>query len=150
MKSIFGLILFSIIILASCKNKGCTDITADNFSSSAGKDDGSCVYTGSIVFWFDDTTGNEMYANSVPTVDIYIDYVRTDSLHWNEYTSVAPVCGISGYTEKVDLSGSASKTLFYYVKTPPDIVTGFTTILDSGYVTIDRGVCLPVEIDSLF
>lgn len=34
-----------VISLASCKKKGCTDSTADNYNPDAKKDDGSCTYT---------------------------------------------------------------------------------------------------------
>lgn len=41
-----SLATFAIIITSfSCKKKGCTDLTADNYSAEAEKDDGSCEYT---------------------------------------------------------------------------------------------------------
>ncbi len=43
----FGVASMAIasLTLTSCKKKGCTDSTANNYSSEAKKDDGSCTYT---------------------------------------------------------------------------------------------------------
>jgi hypothetical protein len=44
MKKVILISLIGIIGLASCKKEGCTDETAQNYSESAQKDDGSCTY----------------------------------------------------------------------------------------------------------
>ncbi|MFT4600553.1 MAG: hypothetical protein ACI857_000727 [Arenicella sp.] len=48
-----GLLAFGVVTV-SCKKKGCTDSTANNFTTEAEKDDGSCEYTteGSITLNF--------------------------------------------------------------------------------------------------
>jgi len=147
MKNSVVLIVVLGLAFVSCKKKGCTDITADNYQSSATVDDGSCTYSGSTVFWFDDITANNLFGNSILTVDIYIDNVNSGSLNWNQYTSVAPVCGVSGYTEVTDLANSASMELAYHVRTQPDPVSGLTTVLDSGLVITERATCNSVEIN---
>jgi len=47
------LILMSVFILAACKKEipGCTDYSADNYSSAATYNDGSCQYSGNLNFW---------------------------------------------------------------------------------------------------
>ena len=145
MKNSVVLIVLLSLAFVSCKKKGCTDITADNYQSSATADDGSCTYSGSTVFWFDDTTASNLFGASLLTVDLYIDNVNSGSLNWNQYTSAAPVCGISGYTEVTDLVNSASMELTYHVRTQPDPVSGLTTVLDSGFVITERGTCNSVE-----
>lgn len=42
---IIASVLGIAVTLASCKKKGCTDKTAENYSAGAEKDDGSCEYT---------------------------------------------------------------------------------------------------------
>lgn len=145
MKNSVVLIVLLSLAFVSCKKKGCTDIAADNYQGAATADDGSCTYSGSIVFWFDDTTANNLFGNSILSVDIYIDNVISGSLNWNQYTSAAPVCGVSGFTEVTDLASSASMELSYHVRTQPDPLSGLTTVLDSGLVVTERGTCNSVE-----
>ncbi|MEO9531349.1 MAG: MbnP family protein [Crocinitomicaceae bacterium] len=42
---LIGLLSVSALTITSCKKKGCTDPTADNFQTEAEKDDGTCEYT---------------------------------------------------------------------------------------------------------
>jgi hypothetical protein len=44
MKKVILLVAVGMFTLVSCKKEGCTDTTATNYSESANKDDGSCVY----------------------------------------------------------------------------------------------------------
>lgn len=46
MKKIVPIILMSALFfaLSSCKKKGCTEVTAENFDPTAKKDDGTCVF----------------------------------------------------------------------------------------------------------
>ena len=60
MKLIF---IFSLLILFSCKKKGCTDVDALNYNDKAKVDDGSCVYdqplyTVPTTYSFTDKAGN--------------------------------------------------------------------------------------------
>ena len=64
MKLSFHILLASTLILTSvaCKKKGCTDPAAENYSSSAKKDDGSCYYASTYAvpttYSFANSTGN--------------------------------------------------------------------------------------------
>lgn len=50
--------LFSVSMLVSCTDKGCTDESAVNFKITATKDDGSCIYCSKET----DTIGSVAYA----------------------------------------------------------------------------------------
>lgn len=50
-----------LVLISSCNKKGCTDETANNYSSEAKKDDGSCTYTTLDIpstYSFTDEAGN--------------------------------------------------------------------------------------------
>lgn len=147
MMKIFGLLLIAGVLVVSCKKKGCTDFNATNYDTAASKDDGSCTFEGSVVFWFDDTTSATMYASSTMRMDIMMDNVVIGSLNWNQYTSAAPNCGISGYTETIDMTSIATKDQIWYAWTPPDPVSGIRGFIDSGVVIFEKSECIPVEIE---
>ena len=50
--------------ITSCKKKGCTDVTALNYTEEAKKDDGSCMYTS-------EETGNEVVKGSITSNTIW-------------------------------------------------------------------------------
>lgn len=54
--STLPLVLISVgLFLGSCKKKGCTDSTAENYAESAEKDDGSCTYATEATITFNFT-----------------------------------------------------------------------------------------------
>jgi hypothetical protein len=47
-------LLFFMLSFSSCKKEGCIDKDALNYDSKAKKDDGSCEFSASVVFWIDE------------------------------------------------------------------------------------------------
>ena len=57
----------AVLTFDSCKKEGCTNADADNYDSSAKKDDGSCTYTGRHVIWYNSATAvNLAYDGTSP------------------------------------------------------------------------------------
>ena len=46
MEKIISFLFLTLLLLSSCKQEGCTDPRAKNFSYDAQKEDGSCDYSG--------------------------------------------------------------------------------------------------------
>ena len=78
MKTLFKIsfvLLLLVVLTTSCKKKGCTDPLADNYDTSAQKDDYSCTYTHDYMYEVTGTandyditleaapSGTEQYAN---------------------------------------------------------------------------------------
>ena len=60
-KSIGTVVLFAAtLIWNGCTTPGCTDPNAENYESVADSDDGSCEYSGDVVFWYGEAVSEEM------------------------------------------------------------------------------------------
>ncbi|MFT4601103.1 MAG: hypothetical protein ACI857_001281 [Arenicella sp.] len=70
-RKIYRLAFFAtitILSISSCKKKGCTDLDAQNYSSEAEKDDGSCsFYETPLTYAFTDLAGNNTVSFSGQT-----------------------------------------------------------------------------------
>ena len=65
-----------VILLNSCsevRRGGCIDPYAYNYESFADFDDGSCVYTADVVFFYDAITANELNLVGFDRLDYYIE-----------------------------------------------------------------------------
>jgi len=88
------LLLFSCLLLtSSCDTQsydGCRDIYAVNYESDIDFDDGSCIYTADVVFFYNDTTANELNAGGFDRLDYYIKNSSDtfiSQVDWREYPS---------------------------------------------------------------
>lgn len=90
------LLVFNCILLSSCKKEGCTNQFASNYDSEAKKDDGSCTYNWSQVFWWNSTTLANLQNANVNEVNIYVNnsLVANETLNFSWIS--APACGANG------------------------------------------------------
>jgi hypothetical protein len=114
---ILSFAFMSLVAVSCSKEEGCTDSSATNFSESAEKDDGSCKYKGSVVFWYNQATSN--YLTSDPpsqSLVFYVDGAVVGSTAANVYWNSAPACGTNGsITVEKDLGTSKSKSFAFKV-----------------------------------
>lgn len=128
--------------LMACKQEGCTDPSALNYSVEAEKDDASCTFNGYVTFWFTSVTATNMVNASIPNVDFYIEGVQVGSVSATQFSSSAPTCGGGeGFTATVSLGTSKSVTKSYQIKKG-----GTNTILQSGTVLATNPLCHWVEL----
>jgi hypothetical protein len=95
-----------IVILNSCKQKGCTDAKAYNFCYDCKKDDRTCVYYGTAVFWWNPATNDSLLKYNINQVELFSEAATRGyyslGQHW--YTSAAPGCdqrGIFNYSREL-------------------------------------------------
>ncbi len=92
--SILMVILFAVLLVnTGCKKEGCTDPDSINYDSEAKKDDGSCEYIASAVFWFNEATSDSLLAYDVTSFTIFVDDEEVGTLDVSDYLTGEPYCG---------------------------------------------------------
>ena len=86
------LIFTTFLLSVGCAKKGCLDPDASNYDSEAEKDNGTCTFDGSIVFWFDLATSDSLYYSGSDYLNYFVDgeLIGTDSVQY--YWNSAPYC----------------------------------------------------------
>jgi hypothetical protein len=133
MKKIVFVYLTAILLTMSfsgCKKDvyGCTDPSATNYNNSANVNNGSCTYTGSIIFW----TQNVGFTPITVTVSGQTSQVITGAV-----TVGSPNCGTSGCVTYTLPVGSYTYTASNGAQTWPASGTGTATVVAnqcSGYL----------------
>lgn len=80
--------ILGILLFTNCGKKGCTDKDAVNYDSKAKKNDGTCKYEGSAMFWMNGSTTTN------GAVDVVLN--SQNSSITVDITSGTPSCGQSG------------------------------------------------------
>lgn len=94
----------------SCKKAGCTDLKADNYSSKAKTNDGSCTYSEKLIFWQNYASTQTWGGSAV--LKIYVDGAYLGSFATSEYIATAPDCASNGQLNKtIDFGNSTTKTV---------------------------------------
>ena len=115
MKKIALLLFIGGVFFTACKKEGCTDSTAANYSSDAKKDDGSCTYESTRVFWYNQIVSDWLYnTDSTTYLNLKIDGSLIGQYDVLTYWTSAPSCGDAGNIEyTLDLGSEKSKFAKY-------------------------------------
>lgn len=93
-------LLTGLASVNSCKKdnkiKGCTDKDSQNYDPTAQEDNGSCLYSGQIVFWYDQTASAGLIADGATALTFYLNTQVVGSTATSLYWATAPACGLNG------------------------------------------------------
>lgn len=141
-KQIFLLsgLLITILTIQGCKVEGCTDADAVNYSLDADTDDGSCEYSGSVVFWY----GEEVAVEKQQWATAYTFWVdgqivgsQAVSVYWNG----APDCGQdASITVERDLGNVTSIAAEY------EVIDDSGFVVWEGIVNFRANTCEAIEL----
>jgi len=138
MKIITKIFMSSVVALTlfSCSKPGCTDPSAINYSESAKKDDGSCLYKEKLIFWQDLATSQLVQNAGITGLYIYVDGQLVGSTLATNYWTGQPSCEQSGNVNKeIDMGSLNSKVIDYEIK------DNNGNILVSDYYIMTAGDC---------
>lgn len=138
------ILLFSVGILfttlSSCKKAGCTDLKADNYSSKAKTNDGSCVYSEKLIVW-QDIDAAQSWNGLASVLKIYVDGTYLGSFAASEYFNATPDCNSNGQLNKIiDFGTASSKVVNIRVVDEND----FEWYNDN--ITMNAGMCFTYQI----
>jgi len=133
-----SIIVFSLSI--SCKKEGCTDTDSISYDSDAKTDNGTCLYEGSVIFWYGENTATNLVADGATSLTFYVDGDIIGSTATNIYWTSQPGCDDNGsITKTMDLGSVKNKSYSYSIKDQTDFEYW------SGIVNFTANTCLATE-----
>lgn len=143
MKRALSVLIILIVgfTITSCKKKGCIDSDADNYNSEAVKDNGTCSYNGSVMFWYLEPTSIVLVNTGAETLTYKVNGVVIGTSLAAEYTTIVPFCGQPGAMSVTHAIGNDKKKSFNYSITDQ---TGYEHF--GGTTNFSGGACLSIKL----
>ena len=142
-KSLLGisLVIFTLGMASCYKTPGCMDEDADNYYFFAEKEDGTCYYSGGVVFYHDLETSQNLFKAGIKYIKFYENEHFEASVSANIYWSKIPDCqnDVAFTIENYGLGQVKSKVFNYTVKDQDE------NILKEGTFTIRANDCEVVK-----
>ena len=116
------------------------DTDGENYDFTA-TESASCSYRGSVVFYHDQQTGQQLLDDGVTDVKFYVDGVYMDHMSPNVGFSYVPTCDHEDAMkyQNVGIGFTKTKTFTYTIKDQDDV------IMDYGNFTITGNSCNAIK-----
>lgn len=89
----YSVLILAFALLSSCKKEGCTDQQATNYDENAKKENGTCTYEGTHVFWYGEDAAEFLINDGASSLTFYVDNQIIGSSAASVYWTSAPECG---------------------------------------------------------
>ena len=138
---VFFALIVSTISFTACKTEGCTDADSVNFDADANKDDGSCKYEGAVVFWFNQTTSENLIEGGVQNLSVYVNDELAGNYATTAFFETRPDCSSdSAVIATKDLGSDKIKSYVYKVIDDDDWTWW------EGTIEYEANACIPFEL----
>ncbi|NOQ75741.1 MAG: hypothetical protein GQ574_27285 [Crocinitomix sp.] len=139
-------LLLSISILSislmSCKKEGCTDFDATNYDADAKKENGTCIFEGSNVFWYDEDVATFLVSDDAVSLFYYVNDQLIGSSAAGVYWTSAPDCGQDASITVTKNLGNIKTQSFSY-----EVIDQSGWTYWSGTLNFNANTCITVELD---
>ena len=116
-KNLISLLLICSFVFTSCKKEGCTDDKAENYQVFASKDNGSCVYRGSVVFWYRLTVFSGLSNAGISSLSLFINDELKMQHPAGFFSPSEPICGTTNTMSlELDLGNTNTKVFDFEIK----------------------------------
>ena len=110
--TLVGMLSFTNSCKKDHKIKGCTDKDSYTYSAEAQEDDGSCLYEGALVVWYDQTASDGLIADGASSLTFTINNEYVGSTPTNIYWEASPDCGANGSITATEDLGKNKKQAY--------------------------------------
>ncbi len=150
MKKAISLFIFVILIggfsiTNSCKKdnkiRGCMDKDSKDYNATAQEDDGSCLFDGEIVFWYDKIASDGLIADGANALTFYLGGQVIGSSATSVFWSGSPACGQNGSITATEDLGKV-KTHAYTLSVKDQTGFEYWNIL----INIDANTCTQYQL----
>lgn len=118
---LFFILLFIVGFSNGCKRLGCRDVNSISYDPDARKDDGSCVYNGTLIVWLSQFQSNQYMAAGITDLHFIINNETIGTLPISEYSTAIPDCSApSGFVTTVQIGKVASKNYTLIIRDDQD------------------------------
>ncbi|MFM1930806.1 MAG: hypothetical protein RL226_109 [Bacteroidota bacterium] len=143
MRNSTKILLFVVAVasLMSCRQEGCSDPDAVNYDARAKDDDGSCMYQGSVVFWYRQEVADQLEQNGVTLLAATFFTQQVGTHVPDNPFSEAPDCDAAGsFTINYDMGSNKNVLVDYMIEE----VNGFGFWTD--ILTLQANTCKKIEL----